>query len=94
MTNRSPYDIIKTLLRTEKSTLIEPLRKYLFLVAKDANKIQIRNAVEEIYKVKVASVNTKVAPGKLRRVRHEPGYTSDKKKAVVTLQKENKIALT
>ena len=53
MTNTNSYDIIKTLLRTEKSTYLEPARKYLFLVDKRANKIQIKKSVEEIYKVKV-----------------------------------------
>lgn len=94
MTDKNSYDIIKTLLRTEKSTMLEPQRKYLFLVDKEANKIQIRNAVEEIYKVRVASVNTRVLPGKLRRVRHQPGYEANKKKALVTLREGNKIDIT
>lgn len=94
MTNTNPYDIIKTLLRTEKSVTMDPLRKYLFLVAKDANKIQIRKAVEEIYKVNVAAVNTKITCGKLRRVRHEPGYAVDRKKALVTLKVGSKIDTT
>ncbi len=94
MTNKNSYDIIKTLLRTEKSTQIEPQRKYLFLVDKEANKIQIRSAVEEIYKVKVLSVNTRISPGKLRRVRREPGYEANKKKAIVTLKEGSKIDIT
>ena len=94
MTNKNPYDIIKTLLRTEKSVAMDPLRKYLFLVDKDANKIQIKKAVEEVYKVKVAAVNTKISCGKLRRVRHEPGYTVNRKKALVTLKVGSKIDTT
>lgn len=94
MTNKNPYDIIKTLLRTEKATSLEPLRKYLFLVDKSANKTQIKSAVEDIYKVKVGAVNTKVSVGKLRRVRHQPGYETDKKKALVTLKEGNKIETT
>lgn len=94
MANENSYDIIKSLLRTEKATILEPLRKYLFLVAYDANKIQIRKAVEDIYKVKVASVNTKISAGKLRRVRYQPGYESDKKKAWVTLAEGSKIETT
>ncbi len=85
------YIVIKTLLRTEKSTLAEPLNKYLFLVEKKANKIQIKRAVEEIYKVKVHDVNTYVSPGKLKRVRHQLGRTVDTKKAVVTLAAGQKI---
>lgn len=84
-------DIIKSLIRTEKSTLHEPEGKYWFLVEKSANKIQIKRAVEEMYKVKVKAVNTYIAPGKLKRVRYQPGYTSDTKKAIVTLQSGQKI---
>lgn len=86
------YDIIKALLRTEKSTiLMEPETKYLFLVSKSANKIQIKNAVEEIYKVKVLSVNTAIALGKMKRVRYQLGRTPDVKRAVVTLAAGQKI---
>ena len=94
MTSKNSYDIIKTLLRTEKATLLEASRKFLFLVAKDANKIQIKKAVEEIYKVKVAAVNTLIEPGKLRRVRREAGYQTDQKKALVTLKEGSKIETT
>ena len=94
MTDKNTYDIIKTLLRTEKATMLEGLRKYFFLVAYDANKIQIKKAVEDIYKVKVESVNTKILPGKLRRVRHQPGYETDQKKALVTLKEGSKIDTT
>ena len=86
----SPADIIKSLVRTEKSTLYEPQGKYLFLVNNSANKIQIKRAVEEIYKVKVKDVNTSVSHGKMKRVRYQIGKTSDYKKAIVTL-KEGKI---
>ena len=81
------YDIIKALIRTEKSTgLLEPEAKYLFLVSKAANKIQIKSAVEQIYKVKVKDVNTIISRGKLKRVRHQLGRTPDVKKAIVTLK--------
>lgn len=88
---KSPYEIIKALLKTEKSTLKEPLGQYLFLVDKSANKLQIRRAVEEIYKVKVKAVNTAIAAGKIKRVRYQAGYTSDFKKAMVTLKEGQKI---
>ncbi len=88
------FDIIRALLRTEKSTLQEPQGKYLFLVDKAANKIQIKQAVEEIYKVKVSTVNTLVAPGKLKMVRHQLGRTPDTKKAFVTLKAGQKIEVT
>lgn len=86
------YDIIKSLMRTEKSTaMLEPNAKYLFLVAKNANKIQIKRAVEEIYKVKVKDVNTSISLGKMKRVRYQLGRTPDVKRAVVTLQNGQKI---
>ncbi len=88
------YDILKTLLRSEKATLLESQRKYLFLVSDRANKIQIKNAVEEIYKVKVQSVNTKISGGKLRKVRYQAGYEADRKKAYVTLKEGHKIDVT
>ena len=88
------YDIIKTLIRTEKGTFLEPQRKYLFLVNNHSTKIQIKKAVEEIYKVKVLDVNTVIVPGKSKRVRQEFGYTSDWKKAIVTLKEGEKIEVT
>lgn len=89
------YDIIKSLVRTEKSTaLYEPGAKYLFLVSNSANKIQIRRAVEEIYKVKVKDVNTYVTRGKMKRVRYQLGKVPDYKRAVVTLKKGQKIEIT
>jgi large subunit ribosomal protein L23 len=85
------YDIIKSLIRTEKSTLYEPQSKYLFLVNNAANKIEIKRAVQELYKVKVKNVNTFISSGKLKRVRHQLGRTPDLKKAIVTLKKGEKI---
>jgi len=86
--------IIKILLRTEKTTLHEPQRKYLFLVDNNANKLQIKRAVEDLYKVKVQDVNTFVVRGKLKRVRYQVGKTPDVKKAVVTLKDGQKINTT
>ena len=84
-------DIIKALIRTEKSTLAEPKGKYLFLVNPEANKIQIKRAVEAVYKVKVNDVNTFISAGKLKRVRYHLGRTSELKKAIVTLKEGQKI---
>jgi large subunit ribosomal protein L23 len=88
---KNSNDIIKTLLRTEKSTINEPLRKYLFLVDNKANKIEIKKAVEEIHKVKVQDVNTFICVGKQKRVRYQVGRTPDHKKALVTLKEGQKI---
>ncbi len=90
---KESYAVIRSLLRTEKGTLQAAHNQYLFNVKKTANKIQIRQAVEEIYKVKVDKVNTQVMPGKLKRVRYQLGNTPDWKKAVVTLKPGQKIDL-
>jgi large subunit ribosomal protein L23 len=87
------YNILHTLLRTEKGTVQVKDNKYFFSVRKDANKIQIKKAVEDVYKVKVQSVNTQVVPGKNKRVRHQLGRTAEWKKAVVTLKDGQKIDL-
>ncbi len=88
------FDIIKTLIRTEKGTTMEPNRQYLFQVAKRANKVEIKKAVEDIYKVKVQDVHTIIMPGKRKRVRQEFGFTDDWKKAIVTLKEGEKIEVT
>jgi large subunit ribosomal protein L23 len=88
------YLILKHLLRTEKGVVqAEKDNQYFFSVTKNANKIQIKRAVEDIYKVKVQSVNTQVVPGKNKRVRTQLGKTPDWKKAVVTLKEGQKIDL-
>jgi len=85
--------VIKAILQTEKSSAYEGDGKYLFLVGNSANKIQIKKAVEQAYKVKVKNVNTFVSLGKLKRVRHQLGRTTDTKKAVVTLAAGQKIEI-
>ena len=91
---KNPYDVIKSLIRTEKGVMQEPLRKYQFWVEIGANKIEIRKAVEEIYKIKVDSVNTLMLRGKRKRVRYKTGKTPDWKKAIVTLKPGEKIEVT
>lgn len=91
---RHSVNIIKSLIHTEKSSIDEPKGKYLFLVSTSANKIQIRRAVEQLYKVKVKAVNTFVSVGKLKRVRYQLGKTPDLKKAYVTLKEGQKIETT
>jgi len=88
---KNPHDIVKGLLRTEKGADMMPLGKYLFWVDANANKVEISNAVENIYKVKVGKVNTINVKGKPKRVRYTMGMTSGWKKAVVTLKEGNKI---
>ena len=83
-------DIILAPVITEKSVTAMADKKYTFRVANDTNKIEIAKAVEEIFGVKVAKVNTISMKGKKRRMGHFEGYTSDWKKAVVTLTADSK----
>ncbi len=88
---KDPHDIVKGMIRTEKGSNLMAENKYLFWAAKDSNKIEIKKAVEDIYKVKVDAVNTITMRGKMKRVRYAIGRTSDWKKAVVTLKTGSKI---
>ena len=83
-------DIILAPVITEKSVSAMADKKYTFRVADGANKIEIAKAVEEIFGVKVAKVNTISMKGKKRRMGRFEGYTSDWKKAVVTLTADSK----
>ena len=83
-------DIILAPVITEKSVAALSEKKYTFRVADGANKIEIAKAVEEIFGVKVAKVNTISMKGKKRRMGRFEGYTSDWKKAVVTLTEDSK----
>ena len=86
------YDIIKAPIVTEKTMdLKEKYNKYTFKVAKSANKIEIKNAVEEIFKVKVINVNTVNVLPKRKRVGRYEGFTPAYKKAIVQLAKDDKI---
>jgi len=88
---KTSYDIVKSVLRTEKSTRLLAENKYLFLVNKFANKIEIKKAVEEIFNVNVVSVNIMNMKGKPKRVRFKLGKTPDWKKALVTLKQGDTI---
>ena len=84
------HDIIIRPFITEKSMLGIADKKYTFEVAKTATKIDIANAVEEAFKVKVAKVNTVSVRGRLKRQGRTQGYTKSWKKAVVTLTEDSK----
>ena len=92
---REASAILRAQLRTEKSTaILEPQRQYLFAVTPDANKIEIKHAIEQRFKVKVSAVNTMVVHGKWRRLRAQAGQRPDWKKAIVTLAEGQKIETT
>ena len=84
------YDIIKRPIITEQSMAAATEKKYTFEVAKDANKIEIAKAVEELFGVKVAKVNTMHVRGRSRRMGMHRGFTPDWKKAIVTLTEDSK----
>jgi large subunit ribosomal protein L23 len=91
---KDAYQIIERPLLTEKSMDQSALNKYTFRVAKDANKIEIADAIEQIFQVKVTKVNTLTVKGKKKRVGRFPqGKTADWKKAVVTVADGQTITL-
>ena len=83
-------DIILKPVVTEESMLGTALKKYTFIVAKDANKIEIAKAVEELFGVEVKDVNTMNVRGHLRRYGRFEGYKPSYKKAIVTLTEGSK----
>ena len=88
---KTAYDIIIKPVITEQSMEATEDKKYVFQVAIDANKVEIKKAVEEIFGVKVASVNTLTVPGKKKRMgAGRPGMTRQWKKAYVQLAADSK----
>ena len=83
------HDIILKPVITEESMMGTAFKKYTFKVAKDANKAEIKSAIEEVFGVKVAKVNTMNCKGHLRRYGRYQGYTSAWKKAIVTLTEDS-----
>lgn len=92
---KNTADVIKKILLTEKGTrLSEEQNQYLFRVAKDANKMEIKQAVESLFNVRVMAVNTMCRKGKKKRARTAQfGTTASWKRAVVTLHEEDNINL-
>ncbi|NLC07777.1 MAG: 50S ribosomal protein L23 [Syntrophomonadaceae bacterium] len=78
---------------TERSTNLLADNKYTFYVNRDANKIEIKHAVEQMFKVNVTDVRTMVVKGKEKRRGRYVGRTSDRKKAIVTLRPGDRIAI-
>ncbi len=85
------YDIIKKPITTEKSTNLQQYNQYSFIVSKDSNSFEIKNAIEMIFKVKVSKVNTSILRGKGKTFKGEFGFRKDTKKAIVTLDEGNTI---
>jgi len=90
----NPYSIIIRPVLTEKTNVFkEKYNKYVFIVNKNANKIQIKNCIEKLFNVDVLKINTLIKLGKLRRRGRYSGYKPDKKYAVIEIEKGQKINL-
>jgi large subunit ribosomal protein L23 len=89
--SKAIHQIIDRPLVTEKSVQQSQAGRYTFKCRTDANKIEIRRAVEEFYDVRVSNVNTLIVKGHIKKVgRRRPGRTADWKKAIVTLTPDSK----
>jgi len=89
---RDPYEIIIRPFITEKSTrVLDESNKHCFKVHRDANKIEIKKAIETLFKVSVLKINTVNVRGKVKRLGVHSGKRADWKKAFVTLAKDNHI---
>ncbi len=89
----NPRDILLRQVISEKSYRLADEGKYTFLVARGANKTQIRQAVEEVFRVKVTGVNTVNRPGKRRRTRFGWGKRPDTKRAIVSLAEGERLGI-
>ena len=87
---KTPYDVIIKPVVTEKSMDDARMMKYTFKVARDANKTEIKLALEEIFGIDVEKVNVMNVKGKVKRMGRYTGKTPDSKKAIVTLREGSK----
>ena len=85
------YDIIKKPVTTEKSTNLQQFNQYSFIVSKNSNSLEIKKAIEMIFKVKVNKVNTSILRGKGKTFKGQYGFRKDTKRAIVTLAEGNTI---
>jgi large subunit ribosomal protein L23 len=90
---KNPRDIVKWPMVTEKTYSLAGQNKYTFIVEPAANKVVIKTAVEDLFKVQVFKINTMNVKGKPCRVRNIAGYKPDRKKAIVTLKQGDKIEI-
>ena len=91
ISNERALSIIHSPIMTEKSTNLNQFNKYSFVVSKDSNVHEIKQAIETIFKVKVEQINTLVLRGKLKSFKGSIGYKKDIKKAIITLAEGNTI---
>ena len=89
--SKGAFSIIYKPISTEKSTNLNQFNQYSFVVSKDSNSSEIKEAIQKIFKVKVVKVNTSIMRGKLKSFKGSVGYKKDFKKAIVTLAEGNTI---
>lgn len=87
------YEVLRRPIITEKSTMLGERGQYVFEVARKANKIDVKRAVEEVFRVRVRAVNIVQVHGKVRRVGRNVGHTPGWKKAIVSLEAGGRIEL-
>ena len=85
------YDIIKKPITTEKSTNLQQFNQYSFIVSKNSNSFEIKEAIEKIFKVKVNKVNTSILRGKGKTFKGQFGFRKNTKRAIVTLNEGSTI---
>ena len=83
--------ILSKPITTEKSTNLQQFNQYTFLVSKNSNSFEIKQAIETLFKVKVIKINTSITRGKMKSFKGSFGYRKDSKKAIVTLKEGNTI---
>ncbi len=88
------FEVIRSPLVSEKATFVSQFNYYVFKVSLSSKKIEIKDAVEKIFNVKVKSVNTLIQKGKKKRFKNRIGFRSNIKKAFVKLQEGNTIDTT
>ncbi|MEE9454291.1 MAG: 50S ribosomal protein L23 [Paracoccaceae bacterium] len=93
-TKAEQYDVIRKPIITEKATMASENNAVVFEVAIDANKPQIKEAIESLFNVKVKAVNTSITKGKVKRFKGQLGKRKDIKKAYVTLVEGNTIDIS
>ncbi len=89
----NPRKLILEPIITERATKLREQNKYLFSVRIDTNRVEVKKAVEEIFKVKVKDVNIQRVKGKVKRLGRFEGKRADWKKAIVTLKEDHRIEL-
>lgn len=87
---KTPYDVVIRPIISERSMDDAQLKKYTFEVATDANKTEVKHAIEEIFDVDVDKVNVISVKGKKKRMGRYEGFTAAKKKAIITLKPGSK----